>query len=156
MPIASSAYAHVLQMLCATFVTLKIDGKLRGCIGSLEAMRPLVVDVAEHAYAAAFHDQRFLAVSMAECELLDIQISLLSRLEPMDFTSEQDLMAQLRPGIDGLILERGRHRSTFLPVVWQQLTDPRSFLEHLKIKAGLPVDDWSQVKAWCYTTRSIP
>lgn len=151
-----SSYSHVLQSWCATFVTLKIAGTLRGCIGAHEVARPLVVDVVEHAHAAAFHDQRFSAVSQAEFPRLEIQISLLSRPLPLKYRSEEDLIAQLRPGVDGLILAKGLHRSTFLPAVWQQLPDSRSFLANLKIKAGLSVDDWVQVKLWRYTTRSIP
>ncbi len=132
-----------LQQPHATFVTLQIRGQLRGCIGMLEAKRPLAVDVAENAFAAAFRDPRFPALQQNEFELLEIHLSLLSPTEPVQFTSENDLISQMRPGIDGLILQEGALRGTFLPSVWESLADPRQFLRHLKQKAGLPPDYWS-------------
>lgn len=140
----------------ACFVTLTIEGELRGCIGSLEAHRPLVADVASNAYAAAFSDPRFMPVSEAELPRLHIHISILKPSEPMTFNSEQDLIAQLRPGVDGLIFQAGGRRSTFLPAVWESLGDPVDFLRHLKYKAGLPPDYWSDdVRVWRYTTESV-
>ena len=136
-------YPETLQQPGASFVTLNIGGELRGCIGSLEAIRPLVEDVADNAYAAAFRDPRFPPLSEAEYPRLEYHISILGPSEPMQFESEEDLIRQLRPGVDGLVLsDRGR-RGTFLPSVWQSLPEPRDFLRHLKQKAGLPPDYWS-------------
>lgn len=141
----------------ATFVTLEKDGELRGCIGSLEARRPLAEDVADNAYAAAFHDPRFAPVHADEWPTLALHIAILSPPEVMSVTSEEDLLHQLRPGIDGLILEEGRARATFLPSVWAYTPDPRDFLRHLKRKAGLPPHYWSaSIRAYRYTTQSFP
>ena len=133
-------YDAALSEPGACFVTLNRHGQLRGCIGSLEAQRPLAEDISENAYAAAFRDPRFNPLQASELEDLELSISLLTPPQPMQFTSEQDLLEQIRPGVDGLILEQGYHRGTFLPSVWQQLPDKREFLRHLKLKAGLPVD----------------
>lgn len=151
------AYTPALRVHAATFVTLEIGGALRGCIGTLEAFQPLIVDTAENAYSAAFRDPRFPAMTVREFAEVDIHISVLGVPEPMTFTSERDLVAQLRPGIDGLILnERGR-RGTFLPAVWESLPDPREFLGQLKLKAGLPGDYWSDtIEVSRYTAASIP
>jgi hypothetical protein len=137
------AYSKPLQGEAASFVTLKYAGSLRGCIGTLQAVRPLVADVNENAYSAAFRDPRFLPLSHGELSGLHISISILSSPEPIDFVSEQDLLGQLHAGIDGLILEEGYQRGTFLPAVWESLPDPRVFLRQLKIKAGLHPDYWS-------------
>jgi len=126
----------------ATFVTLTRGGELRGCIGTLIAERPLHEDVTHNARAAAFHDPRFLPVTRRELADIAVEISLLSALESLSFESESHLLAQLRPGTDGLLLEHGRRRGTFLPQVWEQLPEPKSFLKHLKHKAGLPTDFW--------------
>lgn len=139
-----SAYPEPLRGNAATFVTLTRDGELRGCIGTLEAYQPLVVDVAEHAYAAAFRDPRFAALTEAEFPRLRLSISILSAPEPMSFEDEADLLRQLRPGVDGLILEEDGLRGTFLPSVWESLPTPVEFLRHLKRKAGLPYDYWSK------------
>jgi len=132
-----------LQQWSATFVTLKRSGELRGCIGSLQAVRPLGVDVRDNAIAAAFRDPRFKPLAAAEFEDTSVEVSLLSAGERMRVANEEELVARLRPGIDGLILEYGRHRATFLPQVWEELVDPREFLAALKLKAGLPADFWS-------------
>ncbi len=136
-------YPESLREPGAAFVTLNLDGQLRGCIGSLEARRPLVEDVAENAFAAAFRDPRFPPLRPEEYPRLEYHISILSPPEPMTVTSEADLLQQLRPGVDGLVLIEGARRATFLPSVWEQLPDPRQFLAHLKMKAGLPADYWS-------------
>ena len=150
-------YSTLLRQKAATFVTLNINHQLRGCIGTLEAYQPLVNDVAEHAYAAAFSDPRFAPVSEAERTQLDIHISILTPVEPMHFSSEQDLVAQLKPGEDGLILESGYHRGTFLPSVWESLSDPQEFLNHLKMKAGLPMSYWSDdIRVSRYHSIAIP
>jgi len=132
-----------LAKLAATFVTLTQKGQLRGCIGSLEAHRPLATDVAENALAAAFRDPRFPPLRRAELEQTRVEVSLLDTPETMRFSDEADALGQLCPGVDGLILNCGQHRATFLPQVWESLATPRLFLEHLKLKAGLPADFWS-------------
>lgn len=136
----------------ATFVTLTLHGQLRGCIGSLEAIRPLIDDVRHNAVASAFRDPRFEPLSKAEFADVIVEVSLLSKPEPIRFTSEQDALAQLNPGMDGVILEYDNHRATYLPQVWAQLCDPQTFINQLKSKAGLPEDFWSEdVKLLRYT-----
>lgn len=127
----------------ATFVTLTLQGQLRGCIGSLEAHRPLIEDVRENAVACAFRDPRFAPLSKTEFADVGIEVSLLSKPEPIRHNSEEDALAQLTPGRDGVIIEYGRHRATYLPQVWAQLPDPQEFIAHLKEKAGLPADFWA-------------
>lgn len=127
----------------ACFVTLTQNGSLRGCIGSLEAHRPLRDDVKANAYAAAFRDTRFSPLTLDELDLTEIEISLLSPMLPMTFSDEADALEQLRPGIDGVVFEYGRYRSTFLPQVWEQLPEPAIFMSHLKQKAGLPAGFWT-------------
>ena len=136
-------YSAELQEIRATFVTLEISGALRGCIGMLEAFQPLVVDIAKNAFLAAFRDPRFPPVSVAEYPKLEIHLSILSPSEPMIFSSEDDLICQLRPHEDGLIMQEEGLRGTFLPSVWDSLPEPRQFLEHLKLKTGLPKNYWS-------------
>lgn len=150
------ACAPALRLHAATFVTLELGGELRGCVGTLEAFQPLIVDTAENAHSAAFRDPRFAAMTPREFAEVDVHISILGTPEPMAFVSEEDLIKQLRPGIDGLVLsERGR-RGTFLPAVWESVVDPCEFLAHLKLKAGLPRDYWSgTIKVYRYTTASI-
>ncbi|MGM0592941.1 MAG: AmmeMemoRadiSam system protein A [Pseudomonadota bacterium] len=154
--VESKSYPKTLQQPGACFVTLERGGQLRGCIGSLSAHRPLVEDVAENAWAAAFADPRFAPLREEELAGLEIHISVLTPAEPMRFESEQDLLAQLQPGVDGLVLEEGLRRGTFLPSVWEQLPTPELFLRHLKQKAGLPPDYWSEtLKVSRYTTESF-
>ena len=136
-------YPTELQAKKATFVTLHRNKELRGCIGILEPVRPLAADIAYNAWAAAFSDSRFMPVNTDELDELDIHISILGKPEKMDFMSEDDLVEQIRPGIDGLILEKGFNKGTFLPSVWDSLTDSHEFLNHLKLKAGLPANYWS-------------
>lgn len=141
---AASAPRHeALAQPAATFVTLKQNDELRGCIGSLEALRPLGVDVRENALAAAFRDPRFPPLAATEFETTSVEVSLLSASEPVVVVDEEDLIARLRPGVDGLIIAWGHRRATFLPQVWESLGEPRQFLGALKRKAGLPVDFWS-------------
>ncbi len=157
LPLSSHDYPEQLQAPRASFVTLHRHDQLRGCIGSLEARRPLVEDVTCNAHAAAFHDPRFSPLTRAEFDNLSIHISILQPAEPLRFQSEHELLAQLRPGIDGLILQEGTHRATFLPSVWESLTEPQAFLNQLKHKAGLGMDYWSDtMQAWRYTTESFP
>jgi uncharacterized protein len=154
--ISITDYPQELQTQRATFVTLNIKQQLRGCIGCLSAYRPLVEDIAQNAYAAAFSDPRFMALSNEEYPLLDYHISILSPSSNISFNSEDDLLSQLQPGIDGLILTEGSYRGTFLPVVWEQLNETKQFLNHLKQKAGLPANYWSDtIKISRYSVESF-
>lgn len=151
------AFAPDLRGPGASFVTLHVDGALHGCIGSLEAHRPLVVDVASHAWSAAFADPRFPPLRAEELPGLDVHVSVLAPPEPLAFQSEEELLALLRPGVDGVILENGPHRGTFLPQVWESLPEPRAFLRALKRKAGLPEEHWSDaLRVHRYTVQAIP
>ena len=124
----------------ATFVTLTMDGELRGCVGSLRRSRALGEDVIHNAVAAAMEDPRFPPLSAAEFDALTVEVSLLSEPEFLEFSGEQGLLAQLRPGEDGLIIFSGCRSATFLPQVWEQLPEPQQFLAALKHKAGLPTN----------------
>ena len=156
LPIELENYSPLLKSQAATFVTLNKHQQLRGCIGTLEAYQPLIKDVSEHAFDAAFQDPRFPSVTEQELDLLEIHISILTPSEAMSFQSEDDLLKQLQPGIDGLIISDGKHKATFLPSVWEQLGEPREFLNHLKRKAGLNESDWSEnIKAFRYKTISF-
>ncbi len=137
------SYSEKLRQVRASFVTLLLDNDLRGCIGSLEATRPLVSDINHNAYAAAFRDPRFSPLSQQAFKNVELSISILTPSEPMVFASEDDLLSQIQIGIDGLILSDGHHQATFLPSVWQTLPDKKDFLNHLKQKAGLKKDHWS-------------
>ena len=155
-PVQPGDYPERLREKRATFVTLKIADQLRGCIGSLVASRALVEDVAYNAYAAAFADKRFNPVTSEEVPNLDISISVLSIPQPLSVSSEADLIAKLRPGLDGIILEEGDQRGTFLPAVWESLPSPGDFLRQLKHKAGMPADYWSnRIRVKRYTTESF-
>ena len=154
--VTPSEYHRDLKVVRASFVTLQIQGRLRGCIGHLEAVQPLIVDVAENAFAAAFRDPRFPPLQRDEWADVDIHLSLLTRPEPMRFDDESDLIAQIRPGEDGLILQDGPNRGTFLPSVRESLPDPVQFLTHLKHKAGLAANHWSdRVEVYRYHTESF-
>lgn len=131
-----------LAKMGATFVTLTQQGQLRGCIGSLEAWRPLAQDVQENACAAAFRDPRFEPLRADELPHTRVEVSLLTPPEPMQFSSEADALAQLRPNVDGVIFTASGRRSTFLPQVWEQLPEPREFMARLKQKAGLAASYW--------------
>jgi AmmeMemoRadiSam system protein A len=136
----------------ACFVTLEIDGRLRGCIGMLEACLPLAEDVEQNAVAAAFHDPRFPPLTRKEFDRIEIHISVLSPPEEVAFSDEKELLDRIRPGVDGLILEEGSRRGTFLPSVWEQLPDKREFLAHLRMKAGLSPGHWSDtLRIYRYT-----
>ena len=149
-------YAQELIEKRASFVTLETKGQLRGCIGFLEAVRPLVQDISENAFAAAFKDPRFTPLQKEEIQYLEIHLSILSPAESISFSSERDLLTQINPGIDGLILTEGNHHGTFLPSVWESLPDPEQFLRHLKIKAGLTEQYWSEtIKISRYITTVI-
>lgn len=141
--LSAPANAPWLQEKGATFVTLTQGGELRGCIGTLEAHRPLLEDVKANAVAAALHDPRFVPLQHTELSYTRVEVSLLSASEAIAFESEQHALAQLRPEVDGIIFEYGHYRSTFLPQVWEQLPDPETFMAHLKHKAGLAPNFWA-------------
>jgi AmmeMemoRadiSam system protein B/AmmeMemoRadiSam system protein A len=152
-----ATFADALQAPRATFVTLKKDRRLRGCIGTVTAHRPLVTDVVENAYAAAFRDHRFTPLQADEAAGLTLSISLLGNPSAMTFDDEADLKAQLRPAIDGLIIRDGDRRAIFLPQVWEELPEPDAFLAQLKRKAGMAEDHWSNdFTAWRFTSTSTP
>jgi len=131
----------------ASFVTLHRDGRLRGCIGTVAAERALADDVARNAWGAAFADPRFAPLAAAELDGLAVEVSVLTAPERFPVADEADLLARLRPGIDGLILADGDRRGVFLPAVWEVLPAPAAFVAHLKAKAGLPPDHWSDTVA---------
>lgn len=127
----------------ACFVTLTQDGELRGCIGTLQAHRPLLADIKSNAVSAALRDPRFLPLTAEEFDITAVEVSLLTPPRIMEIRDEADACAQLRPGVDGVVFEYGAHRSTFLPQVWEQLPRPQQFMAQLRRKAGLPGDFWA-------------
>ncbi|MDL2275228.1 AmmeMemoRadiSam system protein A [Desulfosarcina sp. OttesenSCG-928-G10] len=127
-----------------TFVTLTLDGQLRGCIGNLVATGSVVAGVQDNALHAAFHDSRFAPLTRAELDRIHIEVSVLTDPTPFPYTSGADLAARLRPGIDGVILRKGRSSATFLPQVWEDLSTPDIFLSHLCLKAGLSPKQWKK------------
>jgi AmmeMemoRadiSam system protein A len=143
LPVDPERFSPRLREPGACFVTLRRSGQLRGCVGSLEATRSLVEDVAQNAFASAFHDSRFSPLREEERAGLEVHLSILTPPEPLPCRSEAELLSKLRPGIDGLILLDGPHRATFLPSVWESLAEPEKFLAELKRKAGLREDHWS-------------
>jgi AmmeMemoRadiSam system protein A len=130
-------YSEKLWQIGASFVTLKINTNLRGCIGTLDAYRPLIEDVAANAFAAGFLDPRFEPLSRTEVTRVNLSIAVLSRSTPIAFTTEQELIDQLRPGVDGIVIAQGDKRATFLPAVWEMLPNPTDFIAQLKRKAGI-------------------
>lgn len=145
-----------LKLERATFVTLNLDGRLRGCIGSLQAHRPLVVDVAHNAQAAAFKDPRFQSLTHQEYQKVDIHISILSEPKPLEVTSREELISKLEPGIDGLIIMENGRQATYLPSVWEQLSSPDQFVSELRRKAGLSPDGWStETRVLTYRTEEF-
>lgn len=152
MPCAEQHFAPHLREARASFVTLRHGGALLGCIGTLRPHRPLVRDVVHNSFHAAFSDPRFPPLNAAQLPRLDIHVSILSELTPVQAKSRSDLLRQLRPGVDGLVIEEGGSSATFLPVMWARLPDPRAFLHALQEKAGLPVGSWSStLRAFRYT-----
>ena len=152
LPGTFSLSAAWLEHPGAVFVTLTRDGALRGCIGSLTAHRALRVDVAENAVAAALRDPRFAPLTAQDLASIRVEVSLLTAPVGLQFANEAALLAQLVPHRDGLILEAGGRRSTFLPQVWEQIPLPRAFLSALRQKAGLPADYWGpdvRVSRYC-------
>jgi len=137
----------------ASFVTITIGSKLRGCCGTLEPVRPLVLDVWHNARASAFRDPRFMPLSAGEWRCAQLEISVLTPCEPMIVSSEQELLLRLVPGRDGLVLAWRGRRATFLPKMWEQVAEPRDFLQHLKHKAGWAADFWAaDLEVWRYET----
>lgn len=153
-PVRDAALEARLLAPGAVFVTLMLDGRLRGCIGSLQATRRLRDDVVANAVAAAQRDPRFPPLGAAELERVKVEVSLLSASTPLSARDEADALAQLQPGVDGIVFEAGTRRATFLPQVWAQLPTPAAFLAELKRKAGLPTDYWSpEVRLARYTVQ---
>jgi len=141
--INQAEYTPILQRETATFVTLLLDGQLRGCCGSVLPVEPLVVNVGRSASSAAFHDPRFESLMPNELPLLELHVSLLSHPLPIHYQDESDLLSQLRPDTDGLILRYLSLKGVFLPSVWKHISSRSEFLNQLKIKAGLPPIFWS-------------
>ncbi len=151
-----SRYSDNLLLPRSTFITLYRNDELRGCIGSLTAQETLVQSVANNAFAAAFQDPRFVPMKQFEFQSVSVSLSILSLAEPILFTSEADLISKIRPEIDGLILQDGLNKGTFLPSVWSSLPNPKIFLQHLKQKANLPANYWSDtIEVKRYTTEVI-
>lgn len=141
--VRAAEFPEALRAIRATFVTLRRGGELRGCIGELEARLPLVESTAAMAFQAAFSDPRFAPLTAGELADLDVEISILGPLERIEVASEAQLLQELRPGVDGLVLRDGAARGTYLPSVWESLPEPRDFVGELKRKAGLPRTHWS-------------
>ena len=155
LPVRCDEWPQALTESCATFTTLRLKGKLRGCCGTLEAVHPLARDVTRSAFQAAFRDPRFDPVVDDELGAIRLEVSVLSPLESMPVTDEADLLNRLTPGTDGLVIIADGRRTTFLPQVWETLPDPRRFLAALKAKCGLAEDYWSkQLEFQRYRTTS--
>jgi AmmeMemoRadiSam system protein A len=155
-PFTPALLSQGLTVRRSSFVTLRFGHELRGCCGTLDAPRPLAEDVWRNAWAAAFSDPRFPPLAAAEWPQVSMHLSLLTAPERLDVTTEAQLLAVLRPSLDGLILESETGRATFLPAVWEQLPDPVQFVRQLKMKAGWRADWWSdRIRAWRYTTESF-
>ncbi|MGI9571647.1 MAG: AmmeMemoRadiSam system protein A [Desulfobulbia bacterium] len=142
---------------CGTFVTLKYHNNLRGCIGNLEPSESMVESLRKNALNAAFHDHRFSPLTPAEYDTVVLEISILSQPELLEYVDAADLLNRLRPGIDGVILQAGGSRATFLPQVWSQLPEPELFLTHLSQKAGLDGQAWRthHPDIFCYQVQSF-
>ncbi len=154
--VAVGTFAAALQRPGATFVTLTRGGRLRGCLGSLQAFRPLVLDLVERSHSTAVKDSRFPPVRRDELAGLHLEIAVLTAPVELRFQDADELLAQLRPGIDGLTIEDQGHRATFLPKVWSEISEPARFLARLRQKARLSPDHWSGTfRAWKYQTRSF-
>ncbi|MCB9024807.1 MAG: AmmeMemoRadiSam system protein A [Bdellovibrionaceae bacterium] len=149
-------YDQELHQQGACFVTLKYKNQLRGCIGSLEAHRPLIEDVVGNAISAAFFDPRFPALTEDEWPEVQLSISVLSPREPIQVQSEQELLQNLRPGVDGLFICADWRKATFLPSVWEELPEPQAFLQALKRKAGFALEEWpSNIEVERYTSQNF-
>ena len=154
--VQTDSFPEALRESRATFVTLTKHGQLRGCIGTLQAHQPLIADIVENAYKAALKDPRFPPLQEGETDGLEVSISLLSPFAAMSFADEPDLLRQIRPKVDGLVIADAGRRSVFLPQVWEQIPDRNEFLARLKQKAGLKADHWSGTfQAWHFTATSL-
>ena len=155
-PFTAALLPPELLVRRSSFVTLRLGEELRGCCGTLDAPRPLAEDVWRNAWAAAFNDYRFPSLTVAEWPHVSVHLSLLTVPEPLHVATEEQLLALLRPSIDGLILESDAGRATFLPAVWEQIPEPVQFVRQLKMKAGWPATYWSSgVRCSRYTTESF-
>ena len=154
LPVEAVAYESRLREVQASFVTLHLEHRLRGCMGGLEAWQPVVQDVSQHAFMAAFSDHRFVPLTPDEFPHVRLHLSLLSPHAALEFAGETELAGGLRPGIDGLLIAWQGHRATFLPSVWGHLPEPRQFILELKRKAGIP-EECEDYCAWRYTTESF-
>jgi AmmeMemoRadiSam system protein A len=141
-PLEPDKLTPALREPGASFVTLTIQGQLRGCIGALEPYQPLADDVLEHAVAAALEDPRFPPVTPAEVHRIEIEISRLTSPQPLQYTDAEDLLGKLRPHHDGVVLRDGFRRATFLPQVWEKIPEPAEFLDNLCYKMGEAPDTW--------------
>jgi len=137
---------EIFQKRLGTFVTINIEGNLRGCIGHIIPREPLIEGIKENAINAAFRDPRFPPLTKEEFDRIDIEISILTPPEEVPYTDAKDLLNKLTPGIDGLIIKKESCEATFLPQVWEQLPKREEFLSHLCLKAGLPADTWKTEK----------
>jgi uncharacterized protein len=149
-PLDDAALTPRLREQGASFVTLTIDGDLRGCIGALEAYQPLVDDVREHAIAAALEDPRFPPVDQTELSRIKLEVSRLTPPRPLEYSTSEDLLAKLRPHVDGVILKSDFRRATFLPQVWEKIPDTEDFLDHLCSKMGAKSNLWRNMKLQVY------
>ena len=154
LPVNVENFPESLREMRAAFVTLHKQARLRGCIGTTTAVAPLIVSVSDNAYSAAFRDPRFQPLAETEFPDIHISLSILTPSEEITFTSETDLLAQLCPGTDGLIIERHTRKATFLPSVWTSLRKPEDFLHQLKLKAGI-LSDQTPLRAWRYQAETI-
>ena len=153
LPVTLSEFPATLHDDQNTFVTLNYNGKVIGCMGNLVANQPLIKDVVHNTFSASYYDPRFPDPKTIDPEKIEIHISLLSPNEAIKFHSEQELLAKIRPGKDGLLIREGSRSGTFLPAVWDSIPDRESFLKELKRKAGLPADYWSDtIEIYRYTT----
>jgi AmmeMemoRadiSam system protein A len=143
LPVRLAELPAALAEPAATFTTLRRSGELRGCCGTLEARQALADDVAHSAYQAAFRDPRFAPLLRDEFQGIHLEVSVLTPMEAMHVSDEADLLEQLQPGVDGLVIVEGGRRATFLPKVWENLPEPGQFIAQLKAKCGLPFDYWS-------------
>lgn len=145
-----------LRRAVGAFVTLQVRGELNGCIGSIETDQPLGVSVARHTWSAAFADPRLPSLRRDDYEHLDIEISILSALEPIPADSRADVLDTLRPGVDGLLLTAGARHAVFLPSVWEQISSAEMFVAHLLHKAGLVPTSWPRdLRAFVFTAHKI-
>ena len=144
LPVDGARLHQAMMEPRATFTTVRFEGELRGCCGTLEAVRPLAEDVARSSFRAAFRDSRFEPVREHELDAIRLEISVLSPLEPLTVAGEADLLERLTPGRDGVVIIADGNRATLLPKVWDMFPEPRRFISALKTKCGLPHDYWSE------------